>query len=144
MRALLDVNVLLALFDEDHVHHELARDWLVEHAGDGWASTPITENGFIRVISQPAYPDGISVAAAMELLTSARVSPTHEFWPADISALDVLSARQVHGPKQLTDLYLLALAVHHDGCFVTFDDRVPAGAVHSVEDGRLVVLRRAR
>lgn len=140
MRALLDVNVLLALFDEDHVHHDLARDWLLAHATDGWSSCPITENGFVRVVSQPAYPGSISASTAMDMLDAARIRPTHEFWPADVSLLDTVTRTLVHGPKQLTDLYLLALAVHHGGRFVTFDDRVHVGAVPAATTGDLVVL----
>jgi toxin-antitoxin system PIN domain toxin len=140
LRALLDINVLLALLDEDHIHHEVARDWLVAHAQDGWASCPITENGFVRIVSQPAYPGSISVSEAMGLLDGARIRPTHEFWPADVSVLDTVTRTRVHGPRQLTDLYLLALAIHHGGCFVTFDARVPVGAVPAAGAGHLIVL----
>ena len=142
MRALLDVNVLLALLDEDHVHHDLARDWLIEHAADGWASCPLTENGFIRVLGQPAYPGSISATEAMALLDGARIAPTHEFWPADVSVLDVLTPTRVHGPRQLTDLYLIALAVRHGGRFVTFDARIPVEAVPGATTDHLVVLGR--
>ena len=57
MRALLDVNVLIALLDRDHVHHSRARSWLVTHAASGWASCPLTENGCVRIMAQPAYPN---------------------------------------------------------------------------------------
>ncbi|MFT4225676.1 TA system VapC family ribonuclease toxin [Micropruina sp.] len=142
MRALLDINMLIALFDEDHIHHLTARDWLLANAEHGWASCPITENGFVRILSQPAYPGSVSVGAAMELLAGARVSPTHEFWPADISVLDAVTRTRVHGPRQLTDLYLLALAVHHRGRFVTLDARIPPDAVPGATTDDLVVLGR--
>lgn len=141
MRALLDVNVLLALFDEDHVHHAAARTWLQAEVDDGWATCPITENGFVRILSQPAYPGGISAPAAMELLAAAR-GEAHEFWPADVSVLDTVRTDRVHGPRQLTDLYLLALAVRHDGRFVTFDAHVPRSAVPGAMADHLVVLAR--
>lgn len=141
MRALLDVNVLLALFDEDHVHHELARDWLVGHAAQGWASCPITENGFVRIVSQSAYPGAVGTRAAMDMLDAARRDPAHEFWAADLSLLDVVDRALVHGPRQVTDLYLTALAVARGGRFVTFDARIPLTAVTGATQDHLVVLR---
>lgn len=144
MRALLDVNVLLALFDEDHVNHRLARDWLVDRAETGWASCPITENGFIRIISQPSYPNAVGAVEAIAMLAAARLPQTHAFWPADVSLVDAstVDPSRVLGPKQVTDLYLLALAVAHGGRFVTFDDRVPLAAVPAAERRHLVVLGR--
>lgn len=140
MRALLDLNVLLALFDEDHVNHVAARQWLVTHADIGWSSCAITENGFIRVISQPSYPNAVSTREAFDLLDAARRPEIHEFWPADVSALDALDRRRVHGPKQLTDLYLLALAVSRNGRLVTFDQRIPLSAVRGATADHLVTI----
>src|SRR5690242_2072517 len=123
MRALLDVNVLLALLDRAHVHHARARQWFQSQAAAGWASCPLTQNGFVRIISQPAYPQPISTADAISLLHAATSTNLHAFWAADISLLDpaVLDRSRVHGPRQLTDLYLLALAVQRGGCLATFD-----------------------
>jgi predicted nucleic acid-binding protein len=53
--ALLDVNVLVALFDPDHVHHEVAHDWFADNGPRGWATCPLTESGFVRVVSNPSY-----------------------------------------------------------------------------------------
>jgi len=142
MRALLDVNVLLALFDADHVDHVRAWDWLTSEIGDGWASCPLTENGFVRIISQPRYPNPIGAAQAIGLLARATATVHHEFWPADLSLLDsgsVLPDR-VHGPKQVTDLYLLALAVARGGRFVTFDSAVPRSAVPGARSEHMVIL----
>lgn len=140
MRSLLDVNVLLALFDEDHVHHDRARDWLVAHASDGWASCPLTENGFVRILSQPAYPGSVSVATALGMLAGARRDPSHEFWPADLSLVDQVEASLVHGHRQVTDLYLTALAASRGGRFVTFDARIPLSAVPAASADSLLVL----
>ena len=63
MRALLDVNVLIALLDEDHVHHGRARAWLVDRHAAGWASCPLTQNGCIRIMSQPGYPNPLPTSA---------------------------------------------------------------------------------
>src|SRR5436309_14418006 len=109
MRALLDVNVLLALLDRAHVHHQRARQWFVTHADAGWASCPFTQNGFVRIISQPSYPQPITISAAIALLHAAASTNLHAFWPADVSLLDeaVVDRSRVHGSRQLTDLYLL-------------------------------------
>ncbi len=123
MRALLDVNVLVALLDADHVHHSAASDWLREHGEPGWASCPITQNGFLRVVSQPRYPSPIAPRHAAELLRRATATPHHAFWVDDLSLLDVrtFDLEKVHGPRQLTDTYLLGLALRNEGRFVTFD-----------------------
>ena len=130
-RALLDINVLLALFDRDHIDHHRASAWLDSNIGNGWASCPITENGFVRVISQPRYPSPISPTEAIDLLARATSTAHHEFWPCDVSVLDTTAVDRslLHGPRQVTDAYLLALAVAHDGCFVTFDQSVPLAPV---------------
>jgi toxin-antitoxin system PIN domain toxin len=141
-RALLDVNVLVALLDPDHVHHARAREWLAGRSRAGWASCPITQNGCIRVMSLPAYGNPLPAAAVIERLALAARHPSHEFWPADISVLDpgFVKPSRVHGPRQVTDLYLLALAVNNDGCFVTFDARVPLNAVPSARPEHLILL----
>jgi len=122
-RALLDINVLLALLDSDHVDHVRAHAWLDREIDAGWASCAITENGFVRVVSQPRYPSPVSPAEAIALLGRARAGDRHEFWPCDISLLDprIVDRGHLHGPRQVTDAYLLALAVAHEGRFVTFD-----------------------
>lgn len=142
MRGLLDANVLLALLDADHVDHERAWSWLDVEIGEGWASCPLTQNGFVRIISQPRYPNPIPAGEAIGLLAQAAAAEHHEFWPADISVLDPAAVvpDRVHGPKQVTDLYLLALAVSRGGRFVTFDSAVPLSAVPGAHAHHLVVL----
>lgn len=139
MRALLDVNVLVALFDADHASHAEALRWFDANAGEGWASCPITQNGCIRVMSQPGYPNNMPVAAIVERLRDAVSHRTHAFWPDDVSALE-LDATRIHGPRQLTDLYLLALAVAKSGRLVTFDRSIPLEAVPGAQKKHLVVL----
>ena len=131
MRALLDINVLIALFDTGHQFHARARTWLEAHIGEGWASTPLTQNGFVRVISQPEYPNQVSTAQAIERLRDATQSPYHVYWPDDVSIVDParFDPTRIHGPKQLTDVYLLAIAVRQGGCFATFDERISLSAV---------------
>jgi uncharacterized protein len=142
MRALLDVNVLIALLDAAHASHAAAMGWFEENARAGWASCPITQNGCIRVMSHPGYPNPFPVRAVLERLREACAGPRHEFWPDDASLLDprVADATRIHGPRQLTDVYLLALAVRRNGRFVTFDTAVPREAVKGAEKKHLLVL----
>jgi toxin-antitoxin system PIN domain toxin len=142
MRALLDVNVLIALLDADHASHRSALAWFGEHADDGWASCPITENGCIRIMSHPAYPGARSVREIVERLRGAIAHRTHEFWPDNQSLLDerVIDATRLHGPRQLTDVYLLALAVKNAGRLVTFDSSIALGAVKGAKAQHLLQL----
>jgi toxin-antitoxin system PIN domain toxin len=142
MRALLDVNVLIALLDSDHTSHAVAFDWFKEHAREGWASCAITQNGCIRIMSNPGYPNALSIQSVMKRLADACEEDVHEFWTNDISLLDqnAVDPTRIHGPRQLTDIYLLALAVHHKGRFVTFDTGIPLAAVRNATTQHLVVL----
>ena len=141
-RALLDINVLLALLDSDHVEHERAREWLDREIDSGWASCAVTQNGFVRVISQPRYPSPVAPAEAIELLGRACAEHHHEYWDCDITVLDpnVIERTHIHGPRQVTDAYLLALATRRDGRFVTFDQTVPMSAVLAATAENLTVL----
>ena len=142
MRALLDVNVLIALLDAAHVHHREARAWLEAHIAEGWSSCPITQNGCIRILSQPAYPGSLPPAAIAARLAEAAATPWHEFWADDVSLLDPdrVDWRQVLGSRQLTDAYLLALAVRRGGRLVTLDRAVPLAAVPGAAEHHLVCL----
>lgn len=141
-RALLDVNVLLALLDADHVDHRRAHEWLDDEIGSGWASCPITENGFVRIISQPRYPSPVSPAAAIALLRRARASAHHAFWSCDASLLDgeTIDGTRLHSPRQVTDAYLLALATLRGGRFITFDRSIPLSAVIGATEDHMTVL----
>ena len=142
MRALLDVNVLIALLDTTHIHHTLARNWFAENHTHGWASCPLTENGCLRIISQPNYSNSIPVKSALEKLNFARRTPLHAFWPDDVSLLDfaAVNIEFIHGPKQLTDIYLLALAVKNGGRLISFDRKIPLSAVHRARAEHLVII----
>lgn len=141
-RALLDINVLLALLDSDHVDHQRARNWLDSEIRHGWASCAVTQNGFVRIICQPRYPSPVAPASAIERLARAVGTTQHEFWPSSVSLLDgrTVIPRNIHGPKQVTDAYLLALAVAHGGRFVTFDQAVALSAVPGAKPENLTVL----
>ncbi|MCC5888414.1 MAG: VapC toxin family PIN domain ribonuclease, partial [Gammaproteobacteria bacterium] len=88
MRALLDVNVLIALLDADHVHLAASHAWLEANIDAGWASCPLTQNGCIRIMSQPSYPGTLSAAAVAQRLAAATQTQWHSFWPDGLSLLD--------------------------------------------------------
>ena len=142
MRALLDINVLVALLDGGHSHHARALDWFLAHAGTGWASCPLTQNGCLRILSQPGYARPLPLLAVAERMRTFTAAPVHEFWPDSPSVLDPDAVRldRIHGPAQITDSYLLALAVAHGGRFVTFDERIAVGTVPGATPGHLLRL----
>ena len=142
MRALLDVNVLIALHDRDHVHHVHAGAWLADNIAHGWASCPLTQNGCLRIMSQPAYPNPQPLGMLVSMLQGASANPHHAFWPDDISILDAAQFHHphVHSSRHITDLYLLGLAVRHGGRLVSFDLRIPLSAVHGAQEQHLVML----
>ena len=142
MRALLDVNVLIALLDSDHASHESAISWFAKHAREGWASCPITQNGCIRIMSNQGYPNPLPVQAVIERLAEACNEDIHEFWPDEVSLLDpdVADSTRIHGPRQLTDIYLLALAVQNEGRLVTFDNGIPLTAVRRATTQNKLIL----
>ena len=141
--ALLDVNVLVALFDPDHVHHELAHDWFGEHRVLGWASCPVTQNGLVRVLSNPRYGSPASTLRAVrDAVKRLLSSKDHHFWPDDISLCDdaLFDATGMVGYRQITDVYLLGLAKRHKGHLVTFDRSVPLRAVCGADGTTLTVI----
>ena len=142
MRALLDVNVLIALLDADHSLHARATAWFAKAARGGWASCPITQNGCVRIMSHPSYPNALTVRSVIERLAEATASSHHEFWPDAISLIDaaIADSARIHGPRQVTDIYLLALAVHHQSQFITFDSSVSLDAIRGAGKKHLVIL----
>lgn len=145
MRALLDVNVLVALLDASHLHHRAARDWLAAHVRQGWASCPLTQNGCLRILSLAAYPNPQPAAAVAQRLGLAVADASHAFWPDDCSLLDAgrVSWEHVLGSRQITDAYLLALATEHGGRLVTLDRGIAVQAVRGAAAKNLVTLAAA-
>ena len=144
MRALLDVNVVIALLDPDHAFHERAHDWWAAQAKSGWASCPIAENGVVRIMSNPGYSPNAHFTPG-DLISRLRTFVTqtnHEFWPDDVSlrAEKNFTAERIHSSRQLTDLYLLALASKHDGKLATFDKGIPISAVGVAKVENLCVI----
>ena len=143
MRALLDANVLIAFLDTEHNFHERAFDWFKANEHLGWATCPITENAVLRILTNPSYSKikRFQLSDLSTMLRNNMRSTDHEFWPDDISLLDdnVVLAKNILGHKQLTDVYLLALAVKHNGRLVTFDARIAINSVKGATKGNLHV-----
>lgn len=132
MTFLLDVNVLIALIDPTHVAHEAAHRWFSDEGHASWATCPLTENGVIRIVSHPKYPNTPGSAAIVAgLVSQMRALPGHAFWPDDISLTqgDGVDTARILTSGQVTDTYLLALAVAHGGKLATFDRRLSTDAV---------------
>lgn len=142
MRALFDINLLIALHDRDHLHHTRASEWLQAHGQHGWASCPLTQNGFLRIMSQSGYSNPQPLALLVQMLQASTLAAFHQFWPDDISVLDSAQFQhtQIHSARQLTDLYLLGLAVKNQGRLVSFDQRIAIHAVQGASPEHLVVL----
>jgi len=142
MRALLDVNVLLALMDRDHIHHRPALAWWRSERGNGWASCPLTQNGFVRILCQANYPRRRTAAQAIEQLRLQLAEPSHQFWQDDISIADdsQFDRTRILGPNQITDVYLLALAVKNGGRLATFDRSIALAAARGAEPRHLAMI----
>ncbi|MGE3275776.1 MAG: TA system VapC family ribonuclease toxin [Vicinamibacterales bacterium] len=144
--ALLDVNVLVALFDPEHVHHEIAHDWFADRRAEGWSTCPVTENAFVRVLSNPAYGrESLRPTAVLAALQEFRASGHHVFWPDGVSLTDqrLFDAKLVAGHRQLTDLYLLGLATRMKGALATFDRTIPLKAVVGATSATLELIAPA-
>ena len=142
MRALLDVNVLIALLDKNHTGHNLVSEWLAATSTTGGRSCPLTQNGCVRILSLPRYPNSLHIDEAVERLRAAVSTPHHQFIADDISLLDnaVVDGSRLSGPGQVTDVYLLALAVAHGARLVTLDRSVPVVAVREAGEESLVTI----
>jgi len=136
---LLDANVLVALAWPEHEFHERVGRWFATHSRSGWATCPITQGAFVRILSNPAFsPNALSPANALRVLETNLSLPDHEFWPDSISVPDSieLTGTRLRGHQQFTDAYLLGLALHHRGKLATMDEGTvawgPDGAVELV------------
>lgn len=131
------------MVDDRHPHHERVHRWIETQPSLIWATCPLTENGFIRIVSSVAYSARhLTVVGATESLNGlCRNWRQHSFWPIDLSLTDasVFRSELIVSPKQLTDVCLLALAVKHDGILVTLDRRINFSAVVDATPAHLLV-----
>jgi uncharacterized protein len=124
---LLDANVLIAMAWPAHESHEKVQAWLSTHAPSGWATCPLTQSAFVRILSNPSFsPNSLSPRDAVSLLQTNLSHPAHEFWPDEIDLIQALSplASQLDGHQQITDAYLVGLAMHRAGKLATMDKSI--------------------
>lgn len=123
--ALLDVNVLIALLWPAHEHFDAAHEWFAARGGRArWATCPLTQLAFVRIVSNPAFsPDALAPADTLGLLERNLAHPSHEFWPDDVGLMEAVGplALRLQGHRQLSDAYLLGLALQHRGTLASFD-----------------------
>jgi toxin-antitoxin system PIN domain toxin len=124
--ALLDVNALVALAWDSHIHHAATRSWFAANGASGWATCPLTESGFVRVSSNPAVlPSAIGVEDARGVLALLRAAGSHRFLVDNVSMTDD-DMPQLVGHRQVSDAHLLTLARRHQMRVITFDGGVRA------------------
>lgn len=144
MRALLDVNTLIALLHFEHNFHKAAHQWWSENSQYGWASCPLTENGVIRIMSNPRYSSLVkfSISDVTSLIKGFVDNSDHVFWPDDITVIDenIFDHEMILGSNQLTEVYLLGLAVKHGGVLVSFDQSILTTAIRSDPSEHLRIL----
>jgi toxin-antitoxin system PIN domain toxin len=141
---LLDVNVLIALLWPAHESHARAQRWFAQNAQQGWATCAMTQAGFVRIVSNPAFSRrAVSPRDALEVLSGSLRHPAHRFWTEDIGVADALAqfGRRLLGHQQITDAYLLALAIHKKGRLATLDTSLMSLLPdQSIAKARLVLL----
>ncbi len=137
---LLDVNVLIALMDPQHQHHAISRHFFPQAQAEGWATCPLTENGLVRILSNPAYPNGDHDSETVrEMLATLCQLPGHQFWHKGLSLTDKKSFPHLPVSKKLTDMYLLALAISYRGKLITFDKRINPNSFPGGKEAYLVL-----
>jgi len=141
MRALLDVDVLIALLDRQHEAHSRVHQWLGENRSTGWASCPLTERGCLRIMTDSRYPARVSAVEVLGRLFTAKHVGNYEFWPDDLSMTDALIFdRGSFRHQEATEVYLLALATKRGGRLLTFNKSIPVTIAMMARSENLVVL----
>ena len=142
MKALLDVNVLIALAWPNHVHHHAVRSWFREWGVEnGWASCPMSEAGFVRVCCTPlVVKEAVTPFDAISMLRQLRQSGSHSFWPLEHSMVDLDPGivDRLQGYRQVTDAVLLSVALRQGGCLATLDSRL--AQLHPPDERNAVIL----
>jgi toxin-antitoxin system PIN domain toxin len=126
---LLDVNVLIALLWPAHEGHLQAQHWFDRNSHEGWATCPLTQAAFVRIVTNPAFSsDAVTAQEAVKLLSSNFDNPSHQFWGDEISFAGAVQPfeRRLKGHQQVTEAYLLGLAIHKKGKLATMDRAVVA------------------
>lgn len=124
---LLDTNLLIALLWPSHEKHDLALKWFTRHRAKGWATCPLTQAGFVRIVSNPAFSrDAVRPREAIQVLTANTAAKDHAFWPDALPVAETVAFAGVRlmGHQQVTDAYLLGLAIRRGGVLATLDQRI--------------------
>lgn len=124
---LLDTNLLIALLWPSHERHELAVKWFTRHRAKGWATCPITQAGFVRIVSNPAFSrDAVQPREAIHVLAANTAAKDHTFWSDELPVAEAVAFTGVRllGHQQVTDAYLLGLAIRRGGVLATLDQRI--------------------
>jgi hypothetical protein len=136
LTALLDVNVLIALIDPRHVHHEACHDWFAARGTTPWASCALTQNAVLRIVAHPRYPNAPGGPAVVSAVLARLIAhPCHLFWDAapSLMAMPHVLPQALLDPGQITDTYLLALAMLHGGVLASLDRHLSTRAVDGGE-----------
>lgn len=140
---LLDVNVLIALIDPQHVHHDRAHDWFAVARQRGWLSSPTTQNGVLRIVSHPRYANHQPMRTVLDALGSLLADEHHRFVPDSLSLVAEMNGgiltRIIATSAQITDTYLLALATANDARLATFDEQLDPSFVVGGDERLLTV-----
>lgn len=124
---LLDTNLLIALLWPSHERHDLALRWFTRHRAEGWATCPITQAGFVRIVSNPAFSrDAVQPREALHVLSANTAAKDHVFWPDELPVAEAVAftGLRLMGHQQVTDAYLLGLAIRRGGVLATLDQRI--------------------
>jgi uncharacterized protein len=126
--SLLDVNVLIAMIWPSHRAHAKVQQWLSHRPREKWATCPFTETSFVRILSNPSFsPDALTPSEAIALLRSNLAHPAHQFWPDNIGLLEAVAYEpRIVGHQQISDAYLLGLAIHQKGKLAILDFSIPS------------------
>ena len=139
---LLDVNVLIALVREDHVAHRTVKRWFQQSGAKHWITCPLTEASFVRIVSNPKFSHpSVDISEALEMLNIVNKLPGHRFWPMDMGFLDAVDPfiERLFGHQQVSDAYLLGMAVQKKGKLVTLDRAIQALAGSEFRDHVMVL-----
>lgn len=126
---LLDTNLLIALLWPSHERHDLALKWFIRHRAAGWATCPFTQAGFVRIVSNPAFSrDAVQPREAIHVLSANTTAKDHTFWPDELPLAEavIVTGVRLMGHQQVTDAYLLGLAIRRGGVLATLDQRIAA------------------
>ncbi len=137
---LLDVNVLISLLDPTHTHHDRAHDWFGGPGKENWLSSPTTQNGTVRIASHPKYANAQPVPVVLESLESLTSVGNHRFVPDAVSLLDEgVDRSRLLSSSQITDTYLVRLALSVGARLATFDGRIVTTTVSKSEGGVFLI-----